>query len=203
MDNTTRLIEYLKKRGISKQTAKDFNLALYTNKFKFLGEEFNHEEFVSDVHKQSIIFPVLDVYGELVCISSKNPDQPKYFHKGSKTKTFYGLHTTWKYIEEKNVAVIVEGNFDILKCYEKGIKNVVACLGSAVKDEQLYLLRRFTNRCIIALDGDEAGQKASDKLKKQLDTIGFMYKKVNLPETEDPDSFLTKHTKEEFFKLTK
>jgi len=197
-----KLISYLKKRGISKQTATDFDLGFYIGKkFMSLGREYDPEEFLTYHNRNSIIFPIFSVYGDLVAISSKNPSNPKYFHAGKKTKTLYGLYTTWRYIVKKNVAIIVEGNFDTLKCYEKGLKYVVGLLGSHSKFSQLCLLRRFTDRCILALDGDNAGRKTREKLKPVLEDMDFSCKIVEFPDGEDPDSFLDSYTKEEFLRL--
>lgn len=195
------LVDFLKEREISKQTAADFNLCLYGEKTVFLGESLPLEKYATRRHRGSIIFPVQDVHGELVCISSKKPSMRNYLHRGTKTQTLYGLYTTWPYIIRKNIAYIVEGNFDILMLYEKGIKNVVSLLGAHANYSQLCLLRRFTSRVILALDGDKAGRAATLKLIPELEELDFEYRTVHFEEEEDPDSFLKKHSRKELKQL--
>jgi len=197
------LIDYLKKRGISKKTAMAFDLCLYTKDMTFLGNRFPVEKFLTRAHKDSILFPIYDVYGNLLGISSKSPEGLGYRHKGTIIETLFGLFSTWRYIVKNNVAVIVEGNFDTLKCYEKGVKYIVGLLGAHANFQQVCLLRRFTSRCIIALDGDRAGRRGSEKLEEQLKELDFDYKILELPDGEDPDSFLTKYSAKEFLRLVR
>ena len=197
------LIHYLKGRGISKETAQDFNLMLCKKRVNYLGEKVNCNKYLKYTHRNSIVFPIQMVYGNVVAISSKNPVKSKYLHSGKKTYTLYGIYTTWKEILNKGYAIIVEGNFDILQCYENGLRNVVSLLGSKMTKYQASLLRRFTNKCVLALDGDSAGKRTQRKLLKMLKELDFNCRVIDFPKGDDPDSFLEKYTKKEFLQLIK
>ncbi len=85
-----------------------------------------------------------------------SPDTPLF----SKSKLLYGLDRARKAIRAANQAVIVEGYLDVIAVHQAGFENVVSPMGTALTEEQLRLLKRFTRRIVLALDPDAAGRQA-------------------------------------------
>ncbi len=87
-----------------------------------------------------------------------NTSETPLFHKSS---VVYGLDLAHRSIADQDKAIIVEGYMDVIAAHQFGYQNVVACMGTAVTEEQLHALERFTNNYVLALDADAAGQQAT------------------------------------------
>jgi DNA primase len=121
--------------------------------------------------------------------------QPKYlntrdtplFHKGG---TLFGFHRAKGAM--KDGALVVEGYFDVLQLHQHGIHQAVAPLGTALTDEHLKALGRFTRRVILCFDGDAAGRRAMEKSLRMALPLGFEVRLLELPQGEDPDTWCLK-----------
>lgn len=121
--------------------------------------------------------------------------QPKYlntrdtalFHKG---ETLFGFHRAKGAM--KDGALVVEGYFDVLQLHQHGIHQVVAPLGTALTEEHLKQLGRFTRRVILCFDGDAAGRRAMEKSLRMALPLGFEVRLLELPQGEDPDTWCLK-----------
>jgi DNA primase len=82
--------------------------------------------------------------------------------------------------------------------YQNGIKNAVAPCGTALRFEQLCILKSLVSNCILCFDNDEAGNKAFEKAEVLCKKLGMGYSRVILDDSKDPDDYFKKHTKEEF-----
>ncbi len=118
--------------------------------------------------------------------------QPKYlntrdtvlFHKG---ETLFGFHRAKGAM--KDGALVVEGYFDVLQLHQHGIHQAVAPLGTALTEEHLKQLGRFTRRVILCFDGDSAGRRAMEKSLRMALPLGFEVRLLELPQGEDPDTW--------------
>ena len=108
------------------------------------------------------------------------------------------LYHSKEEIRKLDKAILVEGYMDLIALFQHGIKNVVASSGTALTEEQVKLLSRFTKNVIVLFDSDAAGQKASMRSIETLLKEDFDVKLVSLPEGEDPDSYVNKFGKTEF-----
>jgi len=166
----------------------------YFLQFGFLPETLETFEIGSMFDSKGVpraTVPIRDAFGRLVSFSGRRTDsdqEPRYllgyeFHKGS---VLYNLHRATQTPED--TVVLVEGFKACWAVYEAGIKNVVACMGAAVTDEQVLQLcgTKFRN-CLVLFDGDEAGRKGTvtgvEKLKK-----AFNVQAIELPDKVYPDS---------------
>ncbi len=130
--------------------------------------------------------------------------QPKYlntrdtplFHKGG---TLFGFHRAKGAM--KDGALVVEGYFDVLQLHQHGIHQAVAPLGTALTDEHLKALGRFTRRVILCFDGDAAGRRAMEKGLRMALPLGFEVRLLELPQGEDPDTWCLKLGGEAFREL--
>ena len=112
-----------------------------------------------------------------------SPETPTY-HKSS---VLYGLNLTRPIIKKKKVAIVVEGELDLISSYQAGIKNVVAIKGSALTEEQARLLSRFAPKFILALDSDFAGDAASRRGIAVAENSGVEVKVAKISKFKDPD----------------
>jgi DNA primase len=159
-----------------------------------------------------LIFPIFSPNGRVVAFAGRVLDPKdtgaKYINSPEsliyiKGRVLYGLSFAKDDIRRLDKAIIVEGYMDLISLYQSGIKNVVAVSGTALTDEQVQLLSRYTKNVVLLFDADAAGIQASMRSIEILLKRDMEVKIVSLPKGEDPDSFVNKFGKEEFEELTK
>jgi len=158
------------------------------------------------------MFPILSMSGRVlgfggrILKSSKNT--AKYINSPEsliyhKSKVLYGIFHAKQSIVKEDSCFLVEGYTDVIKLYQKGIKNVVASSGTALTENQIRLISRLTKNITVLFDGDSAGSRAALRGIDMILEQGMNVKICNLPEGEDPDSFANKKQTDEltsFFK---
>lgn len=213
---------YIKKRDLNEDIIKTFrigyadgNLTRYLKKKGYSQEEiigaglgkFNDEGKMTDVFFKRLVFPIMTSKGVVVGFGGRKIDDlspaPKYLNS-IETETFfkrnhlYGVNDINKF----TTVYLVEGYMDVVSLHKAGVKNAVAALGTAVGKNHALLLKGLgTKRVVIALDSDEAGQKA---IKRSIPILKeyFEIEVLNLPSGyKDADEFLKDHTAEEFYNL--
>lgn len=153
-----------------------------------------------DLFRDRIIFPIISVQEEVVGFGGrvlKKEQKPKYlnspespvFYKG---RTFYGLNLTGKNIRQKDTAVIVEGYMDFTALYLAGVDNAVATLGTAMTEDHVRLLKKYTSRIVLMFDGDFAGRQAAERSLITVMQQGLCPLVVFLPDELDPDEYVKK-----------
>lgn len=187
------LFNYLKKNGLDK------SLALKSGLFTSWNDE------LIDKFQGRIIFPIFSVDGKVIAFGGRiyqNTDkrQAKYINSPEtpiyqKRYHLFGLYQTKQEIIARGFAILVEGNTDLLKVYQHGFRNVVATLGTALTDNQIKLLARYTQNLYIMYDSDRPGIDAAVRAIKTCLENGIYPKIVLLPDDLDPDSFLDKFGK--------
>ena len=147
------------------------------------------------------MFPLFDHRDNIVAFSGRvlqdDAAQSKYvntrdtlvYHKGS---MFFGLNLAKEEIKQKERAIIVEGEFDVISCYSAGIKNVIAIKGTALTENQVILISRFSQKVTLCLDRDEAGFEAIKRSLEALEKKGLTTTVVDLGEYKDPDEAIKK-----------
>ncbi len=144
---------------------------------------------VVDRFRLRLMFPIQDVHGDTIAFGGralKKGDQPKYlnsaehelYHKGT---VLYNLNRAKPFIKEEDLAVFVEGYFDVMASWQAGVKNVVATSGTALTSEQLKLIKRFTKRVVLAFDADSAGQEALIRAVQLAQTLQLEIFVVSIP----------------------
>lgn len=153
-----------------------------------------------DFFKNRIMFPLFDHRGNVVGFSGRalnDSDMPKYintretavYHKGS---MFFGLNSAKEEIKQKENAIIVEGEFDAISLFQEGIKNVVAIKGTALTENQVNLLSRFTPKVTLCLDQDSAGFEATKRSLEVIEKKGLITSIIVLSNVKDPDEAIKK-----------
>lgn len=121
----------------------------------------------------------------------------------SKSKILYGLNFAKEKIRFFDYVILVEGYMDIVSLSKNGIENAVASSGTALTEEQVKLISRYTKNVFILFDSDFAGIKAAKRGIEIILEAGLELNVISLPDGEDPDSFINKFGKEEFEKFLK
>jgi DNA primase len=165
-----------------------------------------------DRFRGRVIFPVHNLSGKVIAFGArmlgKEKDQPKYINSPEtdiyhKSNVLYGMFQAKNEIRKHEFCYLVEGYTDVISLHQSGIENVVASSGTALTEEQIKLMRRFTENVTVLFDGDAAGIKAA---LRGIDLVlkgGLNVRIVLLPDGEDPDSFSKKRGSSELVKFLK
>ncbi len=185
--------------GYKKELLLELGLSVQKQDGPYAGE-------VSDKFHERVMFPIRSVNGKIVAfggrILSAEKSPVKYMNSPEseiyqKKRVLYGLYEARNAISQSKNCYLVEGYTDVISMHQAGIENVVASCGTALTEEQVLLLKRFTQKITIIYDGDKAGINAALKGINMFLQKGMNVKVVLIPDNDDPDSFARKHTKEE------
>lgn len=218
-------LSYFKERGLNQQTIKDFNLGYAPDQWDGLLSDARKNQYdldllekagliksndkgnTYDVYRGRIIFPIHNVAGKIIGfggrILEKNKEVAKYINSPetevyNKSQVLYGLYQAKNEIRKADNCYLVEGYMDVLSLYQENVKNAVASSGTALTEEQIKLLGRYTKNITLLYDSDEAGINAALRGTDLLLEKGMNVKLVLLPEGEDPDSFVQANGGEAF-----
>lgn len=217
-------LSYFRERGFNDRILEKFELGYSLNEWHHIEEAAKKAGFSENILEKAgliirkddkiydrfrgrVIFPVHNLSGKVVAfgarILTKEKDQPKYINSPEteiyhKSQVLYGLHQAKNEIRKYDFCYLVEGYTDVISLHLSGIENVVASSGTALTEEQIRLMRRFTENVTVLFDGDAAGIKAA---LRGIDLVlkgGLNVRVVLLPDGEDPDSYSKKMGSTEF-----
>ena len=144
-----------------------------------------------------LLFPIHDLRGRVVAFSGRilGEGEPKYlnspetpvFHKG---QLLYNLHAAKHAMRKAERAILVEGQFDVLRVSLAGVEEVVAPLGTGLTDDQAVLLQRHAPHVILLYDSDDAGLRATFRAGDVLLRHKLRVSVATMPEGEDPDTLV-------------
>jgi len=209
-------LDYLKKRSFDPQTAKDLSLGYALPSQKALLNHLMKEGYgvsllkesglfgeysgaLQDLYRDRLIFPIHNNTGDVIAFGGRimepRDNVGKYINSPgtelyTKGKELYGLYKTKYNISKMDYSLVCEGYFDFLRLYESGFSNAVASLGTALTEDQVYLLNRFSKNAVMLYDGDAAGIKAAIRGGLACISKGMQVKIAIFPPGEDPDSFI-------------
>tara|TARA_Y100000589_G_scaffold26733_1_gene22182 strand:+ start:4081 stop:6108 length:2028 start_codon:yes stop_codon:yes gene_type:complete len=169
---------------------------------------------VYDRFRNRVIIPILDPQSRVVGFTGRSLDgsEPKYLNSPEsdvfeKGKILFGFDKASSNIRKKDMAIVVEGNFDVISLNSKGIDNCVASQGTALSKYQISQLCRCTDskNIVINFDSDNAGIHASKRIIREVETLS-LYQQINLKILQikgfkDPDEFLTSNSAAEYYNL--
>jgi DNA primase len=156
------------------------------------------------------MFPIRNDYGEVTAFSGRvlppNEDPAKYVNSPetplfSKGRALYGLDKARRPLADAGLAVVCEGQLDLIRVFESGLQNVVAPQGTAFTPAQARLLKRYAETAVLCFDSDRAGRTAVERSLPILLAAGFGVRVAPLPAGEDPDSLIRKNGAEAFRQL--
>lgn len=200
LDQWDLLTKYLLKKGFG---VDDLVAAGVTIKSE--GAGVNDSRGFYDRFRGRIMFPISDVHGNVVGFTGRvlvetENSGGKYINTPQtivydKSRVLFGLDKAKMEIRAKDLAVIVEGQMDVIACHQAGMKNVVASSGTALTAEQVKLLKRYSTNLAIAFDADKAGIAAAKRGIEIALSEGLNVKVIHLPEGagKDADECLQKN----------
>ena len=216
--------EYIKKRKLTNETLKAFQIG-FSGKFDELYKELKKQGFEDkeilesglvnknekgqyiDRYRNRLMFPICDVRGRVIAFGGRVLDdsKPKYINSPenvvySKGRHLFGLNVAKKYDIKKKL-LIVEGYMDVISLHQRGIHNVVASLGTALTQQQGYLLRNSTDQIILSYDSDEAGQTVKIRAMEILQNMGCDLRVLQMEGAKDPDEYVIKYGNARFQNL--
>ncbi len=163
---------------------------------------------VYDFFRNRVMFPLIDVAGNVVAFGGRTLEVEhkgrKYINTGdtpafNKRKTLFGLNFAKN--NASDYLILVEGNIDVLTLHQAGFENTIATLGTSITSDHARIIKKYTERCIIAYDSDNAGQTNTEKVLKVLDEVGVEGKIIRLEGAKDPDEYIKKYGREAFKSL--
>ena len=167
-----------------------------------------------DKFRNRLMLPVIDIRGDVVGFGSRVIDnsEPKYMNTTetvaySKRRVLYGLNLAKK-TKRPNI-ILCEGNLDVVTLHQAGFDNAVACMGTALTQEQIRLLSRFTKELILCYDNDSAGSMATDRALELLRNTDLTVRVLRLPQRladgkyvkQDADDFIKYQGRDAFERL--
>jgi DNA primase len=176
------------------------------------GLTIDKEGYLFDRFAGRIMFPIHSLSGQVLGFGGRiikhDPKAAKYVNTPEteiyhKSRIVYGIFQARQAITREDRCYLVEGYTDVLSMHEAGVENVVASSGTALTQEQIRLIKRFTPNITMLYDGDPAGVKASVRGTDMVLEEGMNVRIVMLPEGEDPDSYSKKVSEEEFKRYLK
>ncbi len=215
--------EYVKKRKLSNETLKSFRIG-FSGKFDELYRELVKQGFAEreilesglvnkneqgkfiDRYRNRLMFPICDARGKVIAFGGRVLDdsKPKYINSPenivySKGRHLFGLNVAKKGDMKK--LLIVEGYMDVISLHQRGITNVVAPLGTALTQQQGWLLRKNTEQIILSFDSDGAGQTAINRSIEILQNMGCDMRVLQMEGAKDPDEYIIKYGNARFQSL--
>lgn len=215
--------EYIKKRKLTNETLQSFQIG-FSGKFDELYQELKKQGFEEpeilesglvnkndkgqyiDRYRNRLMFPICDSRGKVIAFGGRVLDdtKPKYINSPenivySKGRNLFGLNVAKK--GDTKQLLIVEGYMDVISLHQRGITNVVAPLGTALTQQQGWLLRKNTEKIILSFDSDEAGLMAKMRALDILQNMGCDLRIIQMEGAKDPDEYIIKYGNARFNNL--
>lgn len=214
-----RARKYIYGRHLSKETVLKYRIGYHPDNWEWLiqrarnlykPEELETVKLIGrkaetgryyDNFVDRVVFPIRDTQGRPVAFGGRVlPDSPptsmgKYWNSPehvlfNKSRLLYGMDRARESISKSGTAVVVEGYTDCIMAHQCGLTNVIATLGTAFNENHIVNLKRFARRVVLVYDGDEAGQRATERAVPRLLPHEVDVRILTLPEDLDPADFL-------------
>lgn len=224
LKDAPQAIEYLKRRGLSGEIAKRFGIGYAPDGWQNLEQVFpdyadkslniaglvkqNEEGRRYDVFRDRIMFPIVDVRGNIIGFGGRvlGDGEPKYLNSPEtpvfeKGRELYGLFHARRAIRDAGCVIVVEGYMDVVALAQAGVEYAVATLGTATTPNHVQKLLRQSDEIVFCFDGDAAGRRAAWRaLENSLTQLvdGKQLRFLFLPDGEDPDTYVRTNGKAAF-----
>lgn len=212
--NNAMAVEYVfKKRAYSKETALAWRIGYSPNtgnavvdfakKQGYTLQEITKagltNRFGGDLFRGRLMIPLQDQQGRVVGFTARiltpDPKAPKYINTPQttlydKSRHVFGLHLAKEAIRKSKFVVLAEGNLDVIASHQAGVKQCVATAGTALTEDQLKALKRFTGDIRISFDSDKAGIAATERAIPIASKVGVRLQVITVPNGKDPDELI-------------
>lgn len=230
LDEAEKARAYLEKRGYPQKIWKRFGLGYAPGNMRLmkaaerdgidpqyllgadLVKESTRNDGFYDTFRDRLMFPIFNPSGKLIAfagrILNENKKTAKYINSAqtivyNKSEVVYGVNFAKNEIRKEQEVILVEGYTDVITMNQHEIKNVVASSGTSLTSNQVRLLKRYGDKIIMIYDSDSAGQSAMQRGMNIALAEGMDVHLMQLPENEDPDSFVKQFGKESFIEHKK
>lgn len=186
-DSGMELINFLRSKKFSDDEVKQAGLA--TQRYRGVGDMF----------RGRVMIPLQDPQGRIIGFTARllkdDADAPKYINTPQtvlydKSRHVYGLHLAKDAIRRTKYVVLVEGNLDVIASHQAGIRQVVATAGTALTEQNLKALSRFTGDIRLSFDADKAGVAATERAIPIASKVGVSLSIITIPSGKDPDELI-------------
>jgi len=207
--------QYLKERGLTDETLKEWQVGWAVDEWEGLGQYlrskgFSDSQILSggmavkkpaggyyDRFRGRIMFPICNTHGDVVGFTGRvlveteksggkyvNTSQTQIYDK---SRVIFGLDKAKQEIRKKDLAVVVEGQMDVIASHQAGVANVIASSGTALTRQQVELLSRYTKNLAFCFDADSAGEQATRRGIDLALELGMNVKVIQIEGAKDPD----------------
>lgn len=219
---------YMKKRGLSDETLRDFGIGYADDSWSSLtdyliSKGFDKDKLVEvgltsiskkgtyyDKFRGRVMFPIKNTADKVIGFGGRiiGDGEPKYLNSQEsqvflKKNNLYGLNLTRKFVSEADQIILVEGYMDVISLYQAGVRNVSASLGTALTENQAALIKRYTKNVVLSYDADSAGQQAAMRGVDILYKADCRVSVLEVTDGKDPDEFIKKNGRGAFAELVK
>ena len=229
-DDAEKARTYLENRGYDRKIWRSFGLGYSPNNAALLnaaqkegiGEEYlaeadlikpsSRNDGFFDTFRDRLMFPIFNPSGKVIAFAGRildeNKKSAKYINSAqtlvyNKSEVVYGVNFAKNEIRKEEEVILVEGYTDVITMNQFGVKNVVASSGTSLTSGQINILQRYGNRIVMIYDADSAGQTAMERGMNVALEQGMNVQLMELPDGEDPDSFVKQFGKESFLDFKK
>jgi len=175
-----------------------------TDDMKRAGVTFQRARHSSDMFRGRIMVPLADAAGQIIGFTARlladEPDSPKYINTPQtvtydKSRHVFGLHLAKEAIRKQGFVVVAEGNLDVIASWQAGVQNIVASAGTAMTEQHLKTLKRFTGDIRLSFDADRAGIAATERVIPLAQKAEVDLRIITLKDAKDPDELVRKDIK--------
>jgi DNA primase len=213
-----RARNYLNKRNVSMETAKEFHLGFSPDSWdasmKFLTSKGYEDQELKDAgliieretggsydrFRNHLMFPIHNIQGQVTGFGARTMDEslPKYINSPQtlvfdKGNSIYGIDKANPFIKKEGLVIIMEGYMDVLTAHQHGWQNSVAAMGTSLTENQVAIVRKLSKNIALALDADAAGEQAT--LRSTEVVARFIDKAevtvIAMPPGKDPDDVIS------------
>lgn len=214
--NKPALNYLINKRGFSKETILAWQLGYSPNKGSALVDFLTKQGFTTDEMQRAglvsmrgrgardmfrgrVMIPLCDASGQVVGFTARlladEPNSPKYINTPAtivydKSRQIFGLHLAKEAIRKEGYVVVAEGNLDVITSWQAGVKNVVASAGTAMTEQHLKTLKRFTGDIRLSFDSDRAGINATERVIPLAQKAEVSLRIISISGAKDPDELI-------------
>jgi DNA primase len=186
-NNGTILIDFLRTKGFTPEEMKSAGVS--AQRFRGIGDMF----------RGRIMIPLCDAQGRVIGFTARlladDPNAPKYINTPQtvlydKSRHVYGLHLAKESIRKTKFVVVSEGNLDVIMSHQAGVRQVVATAGTALTEQHLQALGRFTGDIRLSFDADKAGLNATERAIPIASKVKVSLSIISIPSGKDPDELI-------------
>ena len=187
-NNGTALVDFARTKGFSELEIKQAGLSSNSS---YRG--------LSDMFRGRLMIPLQDQQGRVIGFTARlltdDKDAPKYINTPQtplydKSRHIYGLHLAKESIRKGGYSVIAEGNLDVISSHQAGVRPVVATAGTALTEQHLKGLSRFSGDIRLSFDADKAGLAATERAIPIASKVKVSLSIITIPSGKDPDELI-------------